>query len=133
VPCKPLTSLMADAGMGDGATLLSLDVEGAEDVVLANVDPRLFAIVVVEQDHLNPAKNARVRKRLENAGLVKHDLGAYVHSSDIYMREMAALPRPVPVPASLLAPRPKSLGPQCASADCCRQHPRACQRGGSRW
>ena len=87
VPCTSLTALMEGALLQGGANFLSLDVEGAEDVVLSNVDPAKFQVVVVEQDSFSDAKNARVRKRLESAGLRRHSDGTFVHSSDIYVQK----------------------------------------------
>ena len=77
---------MAAAGLGGGARFLSLDVEGAEAAVLATVDPGLFDVVVVEQDTFSAAKNGAVRARLEAAGLARVARGAFVHSSDVYVR-----------------------------------------------
>ena len=50
VPCQPLESLMATNGLAGGATFLSLDVEGAEELVISTVLPSAFAIIMVELD-----------------------------------------------------------------------------------
>ena len=47
VPCRTLTSIMAEAGRPT-ADLLSLDVEGSEDAVLRTVDPLAFRMILVE-------------------------------------------------------------------------------------
>lgn len=50
VPCMPLHKLMRDNGMASGATFLSLDVEGAEELVLRTVDPAVFQYIMVETE-----------------------------------------------------------------------------------
>ena len=73
VPCKPLSQIMADHGLGSqrdresGVTLLSLDVEGAEVSVLETVDPSVFSIVLVEAD--GGAHDKRVDEVLTRANL----------------------------------------------------------------
>ena len=85
VPCRPLSTLMADAGLRGGANFLSLDVEGAEEVVLQTVDPICFDVVLVEMDGTNPARDRRVHDRLEAAGLAyQRNLGT--HNSGVYLR-----------------------------------------------
>ena len=76
VPCMPLRSMMRKHGFDDGMTFLSLDVEGAEDKVLATVDPLSFRVVLVEWaadghaiDATNTSKNGRVHERLVSAGM----------------------------------------------------------------
>lgn len=59
---------MEGAGLDGGATFLSLDVEGAEAVVLGTVDASKFALVLVEADGHDAAKDAAVRRLLERAG-----------------------------------------------------------------
>ena len=58
VPCEPLGSLMDRTGIGR-ATLLSLDVGGAEAKVLSTVDPGRFDVVLVESDGSNPEGEER--------------------------------------------------------------------------
>ena len=77
VPCAPLRSLMAGAGLQHGATLLSLDVEGAEALVLRTVDPAAFQVVLVEMDGQTRAKDEKVHRLLTAAKLVhRADLNA---------------------------------------------------------
>jgi len=80
VACMPLKRMMRQAGFDAGMTFLSLDVEGAEDKVLATVDPSLFTVVLVEWapegslvDATNTSKNGRVHERLVAAGMVLHE------------------------------------------------------------
>ena len=48
VECRPLATLMHEAGLAD-ATFLSLDVEGAEEQVLSTVNPAAFKLMVIEK------------------------------------------------------------------------------------
>jgi len=68
VPCAPLAALMTRWGR-ERATFLSLDVEGAEELVLQTVDPGAFDIILVEQDGLNPQRDAAVTASIRSAGL----------------------------------------------------------------
>ena len=70
VPCKPLRHLMASAGLRS-AHFLSLDVEGAEEIVLSTVNPAVFSVVLVEVSGHAPAKDSRVLARLAAAGLFR--------------------------------------------------------------
>ena len=71
VPCRPLGRIMAASGAdgGSGWDFLSLDVEGAEELVLQGVDASLFKVVLVEADGHDPAKDARVEAMLLGVGL----------------------------------------------------------------
>eukprot|EP00966_Prymnesium_polylepis_P261218 6033600-Prymnesium_polylepis.1 len=60
---------MMSAGVEKGADFLSLDVEGAEELVIKTVDPAKFRIILVELDQHDPAKNERVSEFLISAGL----------------------------------------------------------------
>ena len=66
VPCKPLRSLMADAGL-QTATFLSLDVEGAEETVLRTVDPAAFAMIMIE----TATNEAAISSGVERFGLME--------------------------------------------------------------
>ena len=46
-PCAPLQRIMAEAGLADAADFLSLDVEGAEALVLRTVHPASFRFLMV--------------------------------------------------------------------------------------
>lgn len=76
VPCKPLTSLMADAGF-PRVNYLVLDVEGAEEIVLKTMQKRLsiselpFDVILVEAERRTPLKNERVRALLRSTGLTQ--------------------------------------------------------------
>ena len=48
VPCRSLTSYMADYGMHQGATVLMLDCEGAEAIVMENSPLSRFSMIVAE-------------------------------------------------------------------------------------
>ena len=85
VPCAPLGALMTEAGLAR-ANFLSLDVEGAEPIVLGTVDPSRFDVVVVERDEHDPHKNRAVEAALNKGGL------RWVHSlkvqgSRVFVRE----------------------------------------------
>ena len=84
VPCDSLGALMNSAGLA-AATLLSLDVEGAEAKVLETVDPARFSVMVIESDGTDPPKEQRVDKLCRAAGLVP--LGQWrVANSKVYIR-----------------------------------------------
>ena len=72
VPCRPLPDLMAEAAsvLGPEIDFLSLDVEGAEDLVLETGRPASrFKVVVIELDGRNPAKDERALMLLREANL----------------------------------------------------------------
>jgi len=69
VPCQPLKNLLAKHGFGSDAQIdfLSLDVEGAEDIVLRTAVANRFRIVLVETV---PGPSVKMtRKILEGNGL----------------------------------------------------------------
>ena len=72
------------------ANLLSLDVEGAEAVVLATVDPASFDLIVVESgmgtgDSLS-AKDAEVDRLITAAGLQLAPARLAVEASRVYVK-----------------------------------------------
>ena len=84
VPCKPLGRLMQAAGT-DAAHLLSLDVEGAEERVLKTVDPACFAVVLVELDGTDKARDERIHTMLTAAGL-QFQRQLALKQSGVYLR-----------------------------------------------
>ena len=97
VPCEPLPAIMTRAGMPH-VNFLSLDVEGQEETVLRTsigTDGQLpFDIVLVECERHTPAKNARVRTLLRDAGLQQLPL-RYAPGSfnDLWVRPQLGDPR----------------------------------------
>ena len=73
VSCDSLRSLMAGAGIPN-ATFLSLDVEGAESIVLHTVDPLAFRVILVEEQRKHHEKNQQVQAQLEALGF-RQELG----------------------------------------------------------
>jgi FkbM family methyltransferase len=73
VPCAPLQALMERHGFQGGADFLSLDVEGAEDLVLRTVSPAAFKYIMVETelDVSNRRTISAVDQRIRGAGLVR--------------------------------------------------------------
>ena len=72
VPCSSLTRIMQDRGLAAGATFLSLDVEGAEALVLRTVNPALFQLVFVEWSDSSAgdkSKNDEVHRLLTRSGM----------------------------------------------------------------
>lgn len=65
VPCAPLSTLMRRGGLVDAdsesATFLSLDVEGAEHMVLQHSRPESFAVVLIEHRAELEGKGSRSR------------------------------------------------------------------------
>lgn len=98
VPCRSLQSILR---LGDHMprqhklraplehkprfALLSLDVEGAEDLVIRTVDPALFSLIVVEVDGYDRAKDARVHAAITAAGL-RLATRLRVERSHVYVR-----------------------------------------------
>ena len=72
VPCKELGRIMFDAGH-NGATFLSLDVEGSERIVLDTLNGTAvpFRVVLVEADGRDVSKDRAVRTILTRGGLVQ--------------------------------------------------------------
>lgn len=68
VNCTSLTRLMGRAAMRK-ADFLSLDVQGAEELVLSSVDPSVFKVVLVEIEGNDEQRDERVRSHLLRAGL----------------------------------------------------------------
>lgn len=99
VPCRPLSRIMEQAlPAPHHASFLSLDVEGAEDIVMETVDPALFDVVLVEWTDGSEGdneKNRRVHRRLTNAGLrfASDSFGERFRGSRVYLnRKVRAYP-----------------------------------------
>lgn len=87
VPCSPLRSLMADAGfLTGGAHFLSLDVEGAEEIVIRTVDPARFQVIMIEMDGHDPQKDARVAGYVTRAGLRTARGKNHIGGSEVFYR-----------------------------------------------
>ena len=84
VPCRSLTSLMQDNGLPSGAEFLSLDVQGAEELVLRAVDPAVFKVIMVEMDGFDKAKESRIHSLILNAGLKQANASFRVPYSRVY-------------------------------------------------
>ena len=84
VPCRSLTSLMHENGLASGAELLSLDVQGAEELVLRSVDPAVFKVVVVEMDGFDRARESRIHSLILGAGLKPANASFRVRYSRVY-------------------------------------------------
>jgi len=67
VPCRPLKTILAKHGYDGKIDFLSLDVEGAEDIVLRTALPERFRIVLVETTPSQSVVNTR--KILNASGL----------------------------------------------------------------
>ena len=84
VPCRSLTSLMQDNGLPSGADFLSLDVQGAEELVLSAVDPAVFKVIMVEMDGFDKAKQRRIHSLILKAGLKQANKSFTVPYSRVY-------------------------------------------------
>ena len=88
VPCGPLTPVLQD--LLDGRiTFFSLDVEGAEQLVLAQIDFTAVFIEVLMIESFNnfcqnegPARD-RVREMMDSVGYKRHE--GVVRNSDLYV------------------------------------------------
>ena len=90
VPCQSLESILyplgSSAPVGD-VDFLSLDVEGAEELVMQTVDPRHFQLVLVKLNRSVPPKDDQVRRMLTAGGLEKSRLEAG-HLNEVYTRNL---------------------------------------------
>ena len=69
MPCDRLTSIL-DRVQQHHVGFMSLDVEGAEELVLQNTDLRRIGILVFEKDRLPVERKARVELLLREAGMM---------------------------------------------------------------
>ena len=68
VACKPMSTIMHDVGL-PAATFFSLDVEGAEEIVLKTVNASSFSLLLVEWDAHNGQQKRRIHQRLVADGM----------------------------------------------------------------
>lgn len=108
VPCEPLSSIMSRTGHPN-ATLLSLDVEGAEDLVLGTVSPSAFQVILVESDGFDRSREQRVHSIITAAGLQLQDTanGLKVPRSRVYLQ-----PTVHPVPLRNVSFEEKAMYPR---------------------
>ena len=109
VPCEPLSSIMSRTGYPN-ATLLSLDVEGAEDLVLGTVSPSAFQVILVESDGFDRSREQRVHSIVTAAGLQLQDTanGLKVPRSRVYLQPTVhpVTLRNVSIEENAMYPRP---------------------------
>jgi hypothetical protein len=97
VPCAPLPTLMRQAGLArsaeedPSATFLSLDVEGAEQLVLQYARPERFAVIMVEHRTELEGKGSRGRidELMRRAGM-RRAIALPVDRSVVYLRSDVA-------------------------------------------
>ena len=84
VPCRSLTDIMQEMN-NSHANFLSLDVQGAEDKVLATVDPQRFDVIMMENDGRDREKEQRAIRRIQRSGFHEtHDV--HVFGSGVYVK-----------------------------------------------
>lgn len=87
VSCAPLQRILRRAGYKEGTEIdfLSLDVEGAEALVLSTVSPAIFKAVLIELDGTDKKKDELARTLLRAGGLypAKH---LRVSNSEVFLR-----------------------------------------------
>ena len=95
VPCAPMHTHLALHGI-QHIDFFSLDVEGAELVVLDTIDWHRLTVdvMMVERDAWNDARNQRVRALLlERADMVLHSSDTLTPRSDLFVRRGFAAKR----------------------------------------
>ena len=82
---------------------MSLDVEGAEELVLSTVQPSVFKIIMVETDGSDRDKEGRIRQRILGDGFrFEKTLTNHIsNSSAVFIRHDV---RPYPLPSSWFKP-----------------------------
>lgn len=107
VPCRSMTEILqTELGVKE-VDFISIDVQGAEDVVLKysdlgrmpNGQQTAFKVVLVEAENTHMEKNLRVRRMLQDAGLIK-----LTHEFQPQKREFGAGYNDLYVRPSLVAP-----------------------------
>ena len=97
VPCQALQGLLAENHLKAGATFLSLDVEGAEELVLSTVQPSVFKVIIVETDGSDRGKEERIKQRIIGDGFrFQQTLSDHIsNSSAVFIRHDV---KPYPLP-----------------------------------
>jgi FkbM family methyltransferase len=86
VPCRSLSSILSQVGHRR-AVFLSLDVEGAEALVLANADPAAFDVILVEvQDH-SSSNRQRIDELITHGGRMRRATNLWVPFSAVYVSQ----------------------------------------------
>ena len=86
VPCRSLASIMASAGHRE-ARFLSLDVEGAEALVLSTVDPAIFDVIMVETQAHDADARRRIDELVMGSGKMRRATSLWVPFSTVYVRQ----------------------------------------------
>ena len=97
VRCGPVGPLLRRLGVSR-LHVLTLDVEGAEAIVLETVDPAAFKVILVELDGVDEAKDARVHQMLTRAGMTRLPGTALLGKKDksaVFMRSGTAAHPPL--------------------------------------
>ena len=97
VPCQALKDLLAENRLKAGATFLSLDVEGAEELVLSTVQPSVFNVIMVETDGTDRDKEERVKQRILGDGFrLQRTLTNHISNSSAVFVRHGVKPYPLP-------------------------------------
>ena len=83
-PCAPLPTLLSRAGFPCGVDFFSLDVEGAEEIVMRTVDPRIFKVLMVEKG-VDKEVDQRIIRLMEGAGFSRSP-NVTVAGSHVFLR-----------------------------------------------
>lgn len=89
VPCGPLTPILEDVFQNQTIDFFSLDVEGAEPMVLDTLDfskVRINVMMIEAQNNFcrkQCASRDKVRQRMQQEGYLRYE--GLVHASDIYV------------------------------------------------
>ena len=86
VPCRALSAIMAAAGIS-AARFLSLDVEGAETLVLSTIDPATFDVIMVETQAHSAAMCRSIDDLILRDGTMRRANASWVPFSTVYMRK----------------------------------------------
>jgi FkbM family methyltransferase len=90
VPCAPLGQMMTEAKL-NSATFLSLDVEGAELLVLKTFKPSRFDLIMVETNQNEPERTRQIHELLKSGGMqLQPRLSQMIGNSDVFVRREVA-------------------------------------------